>query len=298
MWRLRFEKISLPLWLLLIFIFLPTGYTYVYDIDYIELIVYRDGLVHVVESLTCNETYPAITIKLLASKVENVLVLDENDSLIDYEISGVNMSIFSLGAGRILIEYDTFELTSMEAGVWTLKFDSPFNLTVKLPEEATIVYLNNIPLMISVEGNKTILYLSAGSWEISYVLPVSIPSKPPSSSETSPPSEEVRYSIELIAFIIVGVLAFPLTAFLLYRKRRIIDISQILKGHPELRDDERKVLEFIVSRGGKVFEAELRKAFPEIPRTTLWRMIKRLERKNILNVKKIGMQNQVELRYK
>ncbi|MEM1885571.1 MAG: hypothetical protein QXZ24_08190 [Candidatus Jordarchaeales archaeon] len=42
-------------------------------------------------------------------------------------------------------------------------------------------------------------------------------------------------------------------------------------------------------------EAELRKAFPNIPRTTMWRLIKKLEKKGILRVRKVGLQNVVEL---
>lgn len=272
-------------------------YGYEAEIEYIELVVYRDGLVHVVESLVVNQTYPVVNIKLLASRVENVLVFDENNSLLDYRVTNLNLTIFSLGARRVLIEYDTFELTSMEAGVWTLMFNSPFNLTVKLPEGATIVYLSNVPMMISVEENRTVLYLSAGKWEISYVLPITIPAeeKPTKPTETKPPEGGAKYPSEFIFLGALLGLLFFLGGFLLYRRRKAFDIKRVFREHPELREEERKVLKFIVSRGGRVFEAELRKEFPEIPRTTLWRMIKRMERMGILHVRKIGLQNQVEL---
>ncbi|MCS7363938.1 MAG: hypothetical protein NDF54_00670 [archaeon GB-1867-035] len=273
---------------------------HIYSVENVELIVYRDGLVHVIQSLICNETYPTVTIKLLASRVENVLVLDENNSLLDYELTGLNMTVYSLGANRILIEYDTFELTSMESGVWTLMFNSSFSLTVKLPEEATIVYLNDVPMMIGIEGNRTILHLSAGFWEISYVLPITVPSEtePTKPSETEPSNKGFSYPIELVFLSsILGLIIFSMI-FLFYKRKRVIDVSQIFRKYPELRDDEKNILMFIANRGGKIFEAELRNAFPDIPRTTLWRMIRRLNKMGILRVIKIGGQNQVELIYK
>jgi len=45
-----------------------------------------------------------------------------------------------------------------------------------------------------------------------------------------------------------------------------------------------------------VLEAEIRERFPGLPRTTAWRLIRRLEKMEIVIVKKIGLQNQIELK--
>ena len=55
-------------------------------------------------------------------------------------------------------------------------------------------------------------------------------------------------------------------------------------------------MEFIAERRGKVLEAEIREAFPDPPRTTLWRLARRLERMETVSLKKIGLQNQIELK--
>ncbi|MFQ6095281.1 MAG: CARDB domain-containing protein, partial [Candidatus Bathyarchaeia archaeon] len=143
-----------------------------YRIDSVELTVYRDGLVHVAQALTVNETFPSILLTLLASSIENVIVLDENDTVLDYEIKGSNMTVFTLGARRVSLEYDTISLTKKEAGVWTLILDAPYDLTLYLPEESTIVYLNEMPTSIDTEDERISLLLFPGEWEISYVLPV------------------------------------------------------------------------------------------------------------------------------
>ena len=60
--------------------------------------------------------------------------------------------------------------------------------------------------------------------------------------------------------------------------------------------EDRAVLEFLAEKDGKVFEAEIRERFPDMPRTSFWRLIKRLEKLEIVEVKKIGLENQVILK--
>ena len=158
-----------------------------YYVDSVELTVYQDGLVQVAQAMTVNETYPAITVSLLASAVENVIIVDENNMIIDYEIRGSQITVYSLGATKVVIEYDTVALTRMEAGVWTLAFSTPYNLTVLLPKNSTIMYINQVPTEISTLENRTVLQLFPGQWEISYV-PSIIPPPPPSPSPSPSPS--------------------------------------------------------------------------------------------------------------
>jgi uncharacterized membrane protein len=56
------------------------------------------------------------------------------------------------------------------------------------------------------------------------------------------------------------------------------------------------VIQFLVDKDGKAFEAEIRQKFSDIPRTSLWRLIKRLEKMGLVSIKKIGLENRVELK--
>ncbi|NIN53553.1 MAG: hypothetical protein GTN80_10620, partial [Nitrososphaeria archaeon] len=143
-----------------------------YSVDSVELYVYRDGLVHVAQILTVNETFPDIKIKLMTPEIENTIVVNEDEAVLDYKIDGTSMIIFTLGTKRALVEYDTVVMTQLEAGMWTLILNSPYNLTTYFPEGATIIYLDKVPNLIDVEENRTILHLSPGTWEISYLLSV------------------------------------------------------------------------------------------------------------------------------
>jgi uncharacterized membrane protein len=63
----------------------------------------------------------------------------------------------------------------------------------------------------------------------------------------------------------------------------------------EMRDDDKQLVEFIAQNGGQAYERDLRKKFL-MPRTTMWRAVKRLERQGIIEIEKKDFQNLVKLR--
>ncbi len=79
------------------------------------------------------------------------------------------------------------------------------------------------------------------------------------------------------------------------RRRRTTSLEDILRKHPDLMSDEREILRFIVERGGKALESEIRDAF-KLPRSSVWRVAKRLERMGIVVIRKVGVHNQIELK--
>jgi len=108
-------------------------------------------------------------------------------------------------------------------------------------------------------------------------------------------------------WIFVGVLAGGLAvAFVFLRLRRKapppklerefrqIDVHRILERAKHLRLEDREAIEFIALAGGEVFEAELREKF-KLPKSTAWRMVKRLKREGFVEVVKVGGQNLVRL---
>ncbi len=146
-----------------------------FQVDSTSIQIYRDGLVRVTQTLTVNETLPVITFPLLNPSVDNFIVLDENQTVLDYEVEVVNLTVFTLGTTSVSVQYDTQYLTSKDAEVWTFIVNSPYNLTVLLPEESTIVYLSEMPASIDTDGNKITLSLFPSQWEISYVFSLTPP---------------------------------------------------------------------------------------------------------------------------
>lgn len=278
---------------------LLTGSAFCFTVSKYRLTVYRDGVVHVEVCLAVNETEPAISIPLLAGDAYNILTVDENMEPLSYDVNGSTLTVYTLGATSVTVEYDTDTLTSKEAGVWTLKLTAPFHLTVTLPKNSTIIYLSSPPSTINVEGSTITLTLQPGDWEVSYELPVAPPSPSPAPSPTPSPQptpspaptplprpqpafQWPQYAaIAAVVAVAVGVLLVALR-----RRRRAKSLRT---------EEEAEVVKFIKESGGRVMEAELREVFPHIPRTSMWRLIRRLERRGVVRVRKVGMQNVVEL---
>jgi len=262
-----------------------------FQVESANLTIYRDGLVHLTQTLVVNETFPAITLPLLSSSIENIIVLDENQTVLDYEINGLNLTVFTLGAKGVFLEYDTISLTMKEAEVWTLIVENPYNLTVFLPENSTIVYLSKMPNAIDTENSKITLSLFPGDWEISYVLPLF-----PQDGSTDKEEPWTTIPVEYLIAAAVAVAAVLLSALIFFRRKPGPNVEKILKANPQLMQEDRDVIKFLAEKEGKAFEAEIRERFPDIPRTSLWRLVRRLERLEIIEIKKIGLENRVELK--
>ena len=81
------------------------------------------------------------------------------------------------------------------------------------------------------------------------------------------------------------------------KKKRLIDSERIFREHKNLIPEEKQAIQFLVDNNGEAFEAELYD-YVKLPRTTTWRMVKRLKGMNIISVTKFRRQNLVRLKTK
>lgn len=265
-----------------------------FQVESMSIKVYRDGLTHVTQELIVDQLVPDINVPLLSLSVENLIILDQNQLAVDYQQDTGNLTVFTLGASRVLVEYDTVALTNKEADVWTLVLNNPYNLTVFLPQNSTVVYLNQVPTTIDTTGTQLSLALYPGQWELSYIVPLQQEDQNGSIWAAIPIYYLIATAIAASAIILAAV-------FIIRRKRRTnvkktISVKKILECHPELMKEDREVIQFLAEKEGRAFEAEIRERFPNMPRTSLWRLVRRLEGLEIVEVKKIGLENQVQLK--
>ena len=73
-------------------------------------------------------------------------------------------------------------------------------------------------------------------------------------------------------------------------------VARILKEKPHLRPEDQQVLQFLAEKEGAAFESEIRGKFL-MPKTTIWRLVKRLEREELVEIRKAGGQNLIKLRF-
>ncbi|HEX6379337.1 MAG TPA: hypothetical protein VFZ60_09710 [Nitrososphaeraceae archaeon] len=72
-------------------------------------------------------------------------------------------------------------------------------------------------------------------------------------------------------------------------------VSDAIRQKGNLKPEEKDILLYILEKEGAAFEGEIRNKFI-LPKTSLWRLIKRLERENLIEVTKIGGQNLIKLK--
>jgi uncharacterized membrane protein len=263
----------------------------------LTLTVYLDGFVHVNHELTVNQTFPAVNTTLLGEIHDELLIVDDQNLPLSYTLTDNQAAIDSLGASQITISYFTPDLTSKTGKYWTLTAEAPTNTTITLPDAASIISLNNVPELIETSNGQVYLVMPSGTIEISYIAEHNL------HSQTQ--NIETWQLIALASFPIVTAAA--LTLWLMKRKKTQtpkpnqptteVDTNKLFKKEKHLRPEEVQVIQFLAEKHGTAFEAELYEKL-NLPRTTTWRLLKRLEKMEIVNIQKSRRQNIVSIRKK
>jgi hypothetical protein len=74
-------------------------------------------------------------------------------------------------------------------------------------------------------------------------------------------------------------------------------VAKLIEEKQQLKLEDQQVLRFLAQNQGAVFESEIRNHFQELPKTTIWRLIKRLEREECIEIRKAAGQNLIKLRF-
>jgi uncharacterized membrane protein len=262
----------------------------------LTLTVYLDGYTLVNHELEINQTYPSINITLLGETLDQIIIHDAKNLPLTYTIAKSEAFIHSLGASQIQISYFTPDLTSKKGKYWTLNVEASINTTIKLPEDVSIISLNNVPELIESVDGQVAIVMPPGIIEIVYV------------------SEHFFYSqsqglelwqlLVIASLLVVASIAFAI--WFLRRRKTLskprvrveeVDVIKLLKKEKYLRQEEVQVIHFLAEKNGTAFEAELYEKL-NLPRTTTWRLLKRLEKMEIVDIKKSRRQNIISIRKK
>ena len=245
--------------------------------------VYEDGVVEVNITISPSLFMPIVNITLLGEPYY-LTVTDENGTFLTYELRGRNLTVYSLGARTIFITYLTSSITSKYGEIWTLNASFPFNFTVILPSNAIILSINEIPISITSKDNTTLLTFQGGEdISISYTLPPPSPWEGEGGTNASNPP--MRWELPLyLTPILLSALAILLIKRT--RKRRL---------PMTLSEEERMIVDALRRRGGCAYQYEIAREL-NIPKTTLWRHVRRLSELGVLEVQKHGRQNYLRLK--
>jgi uncharacterized membrane protein len=261
----------------------------------LTLTVYLDGFVLVNHELELNQTYPSVNVTLLGEAHEDMLVVDEKSLPLDYSVATGKAIIYSLNATQIKMSYFTPDLTSKTGKYWILSANVSTNATVVLPEDASIISLNNVPELIESSNGQVSLVMPSGTIEITYIAEHSL------YQQTQ--SYETWQLIAIVSFPVIASIAFAL--WFLRRKKPPqpkeltdeVDIDKLLEREKYLRPEEVQVIHFLAEKHGTALEAELYEKL-NLPRTTTWRLLKRLEKMEIVDIRQSRRQNIISVRKK
>jgi uncharacterized membrane protein len=277
---------------------------------------------------------------------ENLIVVDENNTFLDYSLDAPTIAVDTLGASNIRFEWDALDLTNKTSGIWAMTIDAPITFTVTFPKNTTILDFSEVPLEITDIDQQLIFTMPSNRQTISYIV------------GTVTPKERARETLDTVATIIANIEAsgvntaaaeailqtaedafsagnyvgaeelayealelaydiqdqahsFPTPLLLLasgsavsavlgfFLVRRVrggkIDVEAVLREYPWLRSDQREVIRYLAEKRDGIFESDLRNAF-DLPKSTMWRLIKRLEDEDIVTVSQLRGQNYIELK--
>lgn len=257
-----------------------------YTISSLVLAVYPDGYVKVEYEILPEDYSSQIELSLIGEHYENVIVKDEEGNPLDFRLENGTLFIYPGDAELVMVSYYTPDLTSKEGIVWTVNVSSGVPFEVVLPEGTVVVDLSDVPLEI----NGTSITMPPGNQSISYVLGESWPHEDTTDKDTSGGVTPVNTLLAIAAVLAGGAVA----GYWFKVRGRKIDVEALLESD-ELRDEEKQAIRYLLEHGGRASQAEIRDALG-LPKTTAWRMFRRLEEKGLIKIIRGRKENWVELR--
>ena len=276
----------------------------------LDFFLFPDGSTHVTYSLDSDPLLPDTEVSLYGDSLENLVAEDENGFLLSTQSEKNILQVETLGSSSILINYDTYSLISKDGKIWSFEIDSPVEFNVVMPENSVIVGMSTFPIDMNVDSDRTKILLPSGPAEITYFLAVAESSQvlpPEETPQTENNDNSMMYvaggaavAIAAIAAIAIKmknkpkqIVSAPQTTVVAERNEPF-NIEKVLEM-PDLREDDKDIIKFIHENGGSALESDLRKKFL-LPRTTMWRAVKRLERHELIEITKKDQQNLIKLR--
>ncbi|MEM0017675.1 MAG: winged helix-turn-helix transcriptional regulator [Candidatus Korarchaeum sp.] len=234
------------------------------------------------------------------------LIVSSNGLLLNHTLRGSSLYVDTLGLAEVEVNYQTPSLTSKRGIIWNASISLPSQVThVLVPSDATIIGISTVPEEIGSEGDWIKLKFQTGSLWISYKFETSVLQPRPTLTSTSEVSasstelgemrslnqsattQESPVNTQYIIYLIPIILMIP--ALLLLSRRASP------KSFPKGDQIEESILRELRERGGEITQADLTKAL-NLPRATVWRRLRRLEREGLVSLERRGNVTVVRLR--
>ena len=138
----------------------------------LEFTIYADGTTHVFYEGDVDPQSPDHLLGLYGNTTENLVIRDQNGTLLSSTMNGDTAVVVSLGASAIKADYDTPDLVSKNGKTWTFHVDSSIDYSVLLHANAVIVGMSAAPSNLQVVDGQPLVSLPKGPADINYIFGV------------------------------------------------------------------------------------------------------------------------------
>lgn len=232
-----------------------------------------------------------------------LIVTNEFNEPLAYEVNNTlgTINVACIDANEVRISYYTQTLTYKIGKIWYVNFSSPYMVNLTLPPNATVTYLNRVPEEITLVKGSISLLFEPGEVVVGYVFAYTPlqqpPSKPQQGGVSKPPEQppeeartaELKALLESAAHyaIVIAILLALTVAVAIHRRRK----KRVLE---RLDEEDVQIIEGLKRLGGGAFQSELQKVV-NLPTTTLWRRLRRLEDIGLIVIEKRAGRNYIRL---
>ena len=238
--------------------------------------------------LTITATANNIPLPIIYSNGYLYFVLDSKADVIINYIANVSMDngIFNLG-----IRADEVVEVRIPSNIVLLSWPGDNLVDAKVNQSMLILFLKGpLTLKYVIKPSTKSPPPTLTNWTSPTISPAPQPSTPSQSPTPSPiqtPTAQYPEPTTLVTVLGVIVIAVILTAYLI--RRRGASASNGV-----LDDVDKNIIKALEARGGTALQSELQSDV-KVPKTTLWRHVRKLEKLGIVKVEKVGLQNKIVL---
>ncbi len=138
----------------------------------LEFTIYADGTTHVFYQGNVDPQSPDYLLSLYGNTTQNMVIRDQNGSLLSSKMDPNSVDVETLGASAIKVDYDTPDLVSKNGKTWTFEVNSPIDYSVLLPANTVIVGMSTAPSNLQVVDGQPLVSLPSGPASINYIFGV------------------------------------------------------------------------------------------------------------------------------
>ena len=132
--------------------------------------VYSDGSVSVEYVVEPEPTLARVNVTLPGEPYLDVLVVDPDGVIMDWDPVDGGVEVDSFGVGEITISYSSQSLTDKTGSTWAVSVSSQVNAVITLPRDAVLVGISPTPSGITIVDGKATLTMPPGGSSVSYIM--------------------------------------------------------------------------------------------------------------------------------